>query len=364
MSSLSSSSSSSWFVLSSLLSIFILARSEDARIKLPPNVTFSAILGFGDSIIDPGNNNYIKTMLKCNFSPYGRDFAGGHPTGRFSNGRIPTDFIVEELGIKSYLPAYLDPSLKAEELLTGVSFASGASGYDPLTPVIASVISLTEQLSLFKEYVGKLNKIVGESKTKSIIKGSIFIIVAGSDDIANTYFDSPFRKKSYDLDSYSDLMVESASSFIRNLYGVGARRMAVFSAPPIGCVPSQRTLAGGVPLRMCANDYNQLAQLFNSKLDSKMSSMKPHLPQSRLVYVDIYAPLLDIILFPAKYGLEEVKDGCCGTGMVEVSVLCNKLDSVCTDPTKYLFWDSFHPTERGYQILTQIILRKYVTSLI
>lgn len=39
----------------------------------------------------------------------------------------------EALGLKDLVPAYLDPALQPAELLTGVSFASGASGYDPLT---------------------------------------------------------------------------------------------------------------------------------------------------------------------------------------------------------------------------------------
>ena len=45
----------------------------------------------------------------------------------------------EELGIKEYLPAYMDPNLKSSDLATGVCFASGASGYDPLTPEIAVI---------------------------------------------------------------------------------------------------------------------------------------------------------------------------------------------------------------------------------
>lgn len=43
----------------------------------------------------------------------------------------------EELGIKELIPAYLDPSLKVQDLQTGVSFASGGCGYDPQTPQIA-----------------------------------------------------------------------------------------------------------------------------------------------------------------------------------------------------------------------------------
>lgn len=44
---------------------------------------------------------------------------------------------MEELGIKELLPAYLDPTLQAEDLITGVNFASGGAGYDPLTSELA-----------------------------------------------------------------------------------------------------------------------------------------------------------------------------------------------------------------------------------
>lgn len=43
---------------------------------------------------------------------------------------------------------------------------------------------------------------------------SIFLVVAGSDDIANTYFDVGVRKQQYDVPAYTDLMVSSASSFL------------------------------------------------------------------------------------------------------------------------------------------------------
>ena len=43
-------------------------------------------------------------------------------------------FSAEELGIKELVPAYLDPHLQPTDLPTGVSFASGATGFDPETP--------------------------------------------------------------------------------------------------------------------------------------------------------------------------------------------------------------------------------------
>lgn len=124
------------------------------------NNTFPAIFAFGDSIFDTGNNNLLDTLVRCNFPPYGRDFIGGKPTGRFSNGKVALDFLgnkssykgdcdlyiymynfvfvfhllVELLGIKEALPPFLDPTLQVEDLATGTSFASGGSGFDPLTP--------------------------------------------------------------------------------------------------------------------------------------------------------------------------------------------------------------------------------------
>ena len=50
-----------------------------------------AIITFGDSAVDVGNNDYLATLLKANYPPYGRDFPNQKPTGRFCNGKLATD---------------------------------------------------------------------------------------------------------------------------------------------------------------------------------------------------------------------------------------------------------------------------------
>ncbi|XVE69695.1 hypothetical protein DITRI_Ditri10aG0011700 [Diplodiscus trichospermus] len=353
------SSSSSTFWLPYLLVFAIFMMSTKALIKLPANETIPAVIVFGDSIVDAGNNNNLQTVIRCNFLPYGQDFEGGIPTGRFCNGKIPSDLVAEELGIKDTVPAYLDPSLNPQDLITGVTFASGGTGYDPLTPKLASVISLSDQLDYFKEYIWKLKGLVGEDRANFILAKSMFIVVAGSDDIANTYFVLRARKLQYDVPSYTDLMANGASDFVKELYALGARRIGVLSAPPIGCVPSQRTLAGGIE-RECADDYNVAATLFNKKLHAALDSLQTSLPDGRFVYVDVYNPLLDIIENPSKYGFEVANKGCCGTGDIEVAILCNTLSPTCTDVSKYIFWDSYHPTEKAYRALLVPVLQKYV----
>lgn len=54
----------------------------------------TALFIFGDSLFDVGNNNYINTTTldQANFWPYGETYFKS-PTGRFSDGRLITDFI-------------------------------------------------------------------------------------------------------------------------------------------------------------------------------------------------------------------------------------------------------------------------------
>ncbi|ONK55870.1 uncharacterized protein A4U43_C10F1810 [Asparagus officinalis] len=323
-----------------------------------------AVIVFGDSIMDPGNNNDIKTVIKCNFPPYGLNFTGAKPTGRFCNGKIPTDFIASKLGIKEYLPAYVDTNLSPEDLITGVSFASGGSGYDPLTSKVASVISLPQQLVLFKEYREKVRAIAGDERAATIFAESLYVVCVGSDDVANTYFPTPLRKTMYDIPSYANLLVGYASDFVQELIQLGAQKIGVVGIPPIGCVPSQRTLSGGI-LRGCATPQNQLATLFNSRFDVELQRVKAKYPGRLLVLADIYGILYDIIQRPNTYGFEVSSRGCCGTGKLEVAILCNSVTaSVCPDVSKYVFWDSYHPTEKTYKILVDYLYEKYIHLLI
>ena len=51
-------------------------------------------------------------------------------------------------------------------------------------------------------------------------------------------------------------------------------------------------------------------------------------------------------------GFEDVAVGCCGTGIFEMSYLCNSGSLLtCSDAGKYVFWDSIHPTEKLNKII-------------
>ncbi|CAN0871285.1 GDSL esterase/lipase EXL3 [Linum grandiflorum] len=219
-----------------------------------------AIFVFGDSILDTGNNNYLTTWNKCNFPPYGRNFLSGKPTGRFSDGKIISDlWLAESLGIKDLLPPYLDPNIGAKDLLTGVAFASGGSGYDPETLKLLMALSFPDQLKLFQEYKEKLRTLVGYIEANKIVNNSLYLISSGNNDIGLTYFISNMRFQ-YDINSYATFLVTQASKSFNELYKLGARKIGVFSTLVVGCVPETRTLGGGKQ-RECAENFNELARL-------------------------------------------------------------------------------------------------------
>lgn len=164
--------------------------------------------------------------------------------------------------------------------------------------------------------------------------------------------------------------------------------------PALGCVPSQRTIKGGL-LRNCSDSENQATMLFNTKLSSQIDALSKKFPEARLVYLDIYNPLLKMIQNPAKYGnkthvslpsynfktfslfciyisislihclwfydgllgFEVANKGCCGTGNFEAGILCNSLTPhICSNTKNYIFWDSFHPTQEAYNVLCSLVL--------
>lgn len=76
-------------------------------------------------------------------------------------------------------------------------------------------MSLSDQLDMFKEYINKIKEAIGGNRTTMIVSKSIYIVCIGSDDIANTYAQTPLRRVRYDIQSYTDLMASEASNFLQ-----------------------------------------------------------------------------------------------------------------------------------------------------
>lgn len=70
--------------------------------QLGLNAQVTALFVFGDSLVDNGNNNFLNSMAKSNYYPYGIDSNLGS-TGRFSNGNTFVDYLGSTLYLINYI---------------------------------------------------------------------------------------------------------------------------------------------------------------------------------------------------------------------------------------------------------------------
>ncbi|GKC48629.1 GDSL esterase/lipase-like protein [Tanacetum coccineum] len=113
-------------LLAMLISIVFLDASFAGLVAIMASPQVAAMFSFGDSLTDNGNNNYLNSLAKANYDPYGVDFGQGFASGRFSNGNTIIDYLGDFLGIPP-LPPYANP-VATRSILQGVNYASASAG--------------------------------------------------------------------------------------------------------------------------------------------------------------------------------------------------------------------------------------------
>nr|GLL20958.1 GDSL esterase/lipase At2g40250 [Ipomoea trifida] len=339
-----------------LLLYAIIANLLLRRAPTAAAANITAVFAFGDSILDSGNNNHLVTAFRADHRPYGQDLPEKTPTGRFSDGKLTTDFIVSLLGLKEMLPPYLDPALNDTGLLTGASFASAGSGLDDLTARAVNVLTMGDQLELFEKGLVRIRRKVGAKRGRHVVGNGLFVIAVGSNDVARSYYGLPFMK-TFTTSGYHDFLLKNFESFILRLYKMGARKFGLSGLPPVGCLPIQMTLnlsPANFLKRVCVNQQNVDSQAYNTKLQALISRLQVRLKGSKIAYFDAFKPMMDMINNPQKYGIEHTMKGCCGMGLLEEGPLCNELTPTCPNPSNYLFWDAIHPSQKAYHTLAKV----------
>ncbi|KAH9302867.1 hypothetical protein KI387_014450, partial [Taxus chinensis] len=192
-----------------LLQIFSWWRKEGSDPLVP------ALYIFGDSTIDPGNNDEIMTICRANFHPYGQDFPGGKATGRFTNGKLVTDMLSGFLGLPDELPGNLDPEFTGQKLLTGASFGSAGAGIDDSTSLPLGTISLGMQMENFRSYRQNLEDMIGEEGASKIISGALFAISMGTNDFIDNYYSNSTIREKYNIEQFQELLLQDLQPFIQ-----------------------------------------------------------------------------------------------------------------------------------------------------
>ncbi|KAK0572571.1 hypothetical protein LWI29_033645 [Acer saccharum] len=141
--------------------------------------TQAAFFIIGDSLYDPGNNNFLNVSVsyKADYPPYGETFFK-YSTGRFCDGRLIPDFIAHHANLSLWRP-YLDQPGK-HQFLNGANFASaGATVFPYLSP---ELLHLDIQLGFFKNVVSLWRHELGNAEANKRLNNAVFLISIGGVD--------------------------------------------------------------------------------------------------------------------------------------------------------------------------------------
>ncbi|KAK6944688.1 GDSL lipase/esterase [Dillenia turbinata] len=332
----------------------------------------TALFIFGDSTVDPGNNNYIKTIPEnqADYTPYGQNGFFQGPTGRFSDGRVIIDYIAEYAGLP-LIPPFLQSSAK---FIYGANFASGGAGV--LTETNQGlVIDLQTQLKYFEEVRTLLITELGEAQAKELISEAVYFISIGSNDYLAGYLGNPRMQELYQPEEYVRMVIGNLTHSIQVLYEKGGRRFGFLSLSPLGCLPALRALNSRASDGGCLEEASALALAHNNALSAVLATLEQMLKGFYYCKNNFYDWLLDRITKPTEYGRSSLKqnawglslsiishthrfkDGvtaCCGTGPYGGIFTCGGTKNVteyhlCEHADEYVWWDSFHASERIHE---------------
>ncbi|KAK4767091.1 hypothetical protein SAY86_014841 [Trapa natans] len=211
---------------------------------------------FGDSYASTGNNDVSVRSWKV---PYGITFPGV-PTGRYSDGRVLTDFLAKYLGLKSPVAYRLRNIATSRELNYGINFATGGAGiFDTIFP---GTPNMTTQIDLFQQLI--------EMKAGSISSGldsSLALVVLSGND----YSSYLARNGSISgLPIYISRVVNQLAVNLRRIYDLGVRKVVISSLPPLGCLPSITVSSG---FQKCNSTFDPLIILHNTLLQRALAKL-------------------------------------------------------------------------------------------
>ncbi|KAK9228936.1 hypothetical protein WN944_021893 [Citrus x changshan-huyou] len=346
-------------IVTFLVVVLISTTCEADQSKLPKKKHVASLFIFGDSMLDAGNNNYINTTTldQANFWPYGETFFK-YPTGRFSDGRLVSDFMAEYANLP-LIPPFLQPGIiNRGYYYSGVNFASAGAGALVET-FQGDVISLKTQLSYYKKVESWLREKLGNDEGRMRISRGVYLFSIGSND----YYAKILLTKGYTmLNSFSEsnhvgMVIGNLTTVIKEIYKTGGRKFAFMNVPDLGCLPVMRIM-NAEKNGSCLEKATSLAKLHNEALSKQLFDIQKQLKGFKYSLFDLNSSLRKRINHPFKYGFKEGKAACCGTGQFRGVLSCGgkrpvKEFELCENPNEYVYWDSIHLTEMANKQLAR-----------
>jgi phospholipase/lecithinase/hemolysin len=158
---------------------------------------------------------------------------------------------------------------------------------------------------------GMLAELAAYPVPSALIPSSLFVVWGGAND--------------FEIGGSVTTAIADIDTIVGALEGEGATHILVPGLPDLGLTPEFY----GEPA----------ASLFSEEFNAGLQATLP----AGATYFDTAGLLDDIVAHPSKYGLTNVTTPCLNTAT----------DTVCSDPSQYLFWDDIHPTTAADAILAE-----------
>uniref|UniRef100_A0A0D9XGY4 SGNH hydrolase-type esterase domain-containing protein n=1 Tax=Leersia perrieri TaxID=77586 RepID=A0A0D9XGY4_9ORYZ len=284
---------------------------------------------FGDSYADTGNlGNLGRDLTHAWYYPYGLTFPR-RPTGRFSDGRVLTDFLASAVGIPTPVAYKLRRRGGGGLLSRGMNFAVGGSG---VLDTGYFQRNISSQIDLFQKTLRGCAPTAGVAAV--VVSGNDYSAVVdknnGTSEAAIAYIPTVMRGLREQLRRLRD--------------DVGMGKVIVTNLHPMGCTPYfTRTLN----YSGCDTVANAGADQHNAALRSVLHDLDP--TNRTFLLLDLHTPFLNdnSERFPVRLRpcCETFKaDGYCG----QEDEGGKKLYTVCDDPERHFYWDDVHPTQAAW----------------
>jgi phospholipase/lecithinase/hemolysin len=284
---------------------------------------FDRMVVFGDSLSDSGNA--FALLGVANTPPYqyldqllipDRPYAkGGH---HFSNGQTWVEDVARAYGLAGNTrPGFAELGTEASNYAVGGARARENQGTS----------NLPLQVNTF------LNVFGGAAPANAL-----YVVEVGGNDIRDA------------LAAQDPSIIEQALVSVQNnlaiLYGAGARKFLVCTAPDISLTPAVITIDKMYPGSGAA--AKALSYAYNTNLNMILDLMS-YLPDVEIVRVSFDQTLVQLVKDPAAFGLSVVDQPCVSPAVAPYS---------CSKPDEFLFWDGIHPTKAVHSIISQEALKQ------
>ncbi|XP_019151447.1 PREDICTED: GDSL esterase/lipase At5g03610-like [Ipomoea nil] len=284
---------------------------------------------FGDSYVDTGNwpPTYVSRPWR---EPYGMTFPG-KPSGRWSNGRVLTDYIAAYLGIASPQPYRLWKG-DGEAKQYGMNFAYGGTGvFDTYVngPNMTTQINYLQQLLQQNAY------------TKHDLTSSAALVTLAGNDYSNYHGN---------INEFVDSIMKQLCLNLKRIHEMGIPKVAVTAMEPLGCLPLVAFTTGNYP--NCDEHTNNITRFYNQMLKQRVDKLNDQTDGSPFVFLDLYAAFMSAMNIehnhPGKSSFPHPLLPCCFGKCGDVDESGMKEYGVCDDPKMAFFWDLAHPSEQGW----------------